>query len=181
MGHPVLTLPIQGGYMRFFIGAFLVFWLGGWLMGEFSAIHELVTGHVKAANAFLLFWLCGWTVGGFFAFAMCYRVLSPATPESMTLSSSELLYDTGRPPIDFMSFNRYGMSRSRINPWKQVFQKRKIINFSQSELGTLRLRDVESGNRLTIDKDSDRIDLAAGLTEIEREWLFAQIKAAYRL
>jgi hypothetical protein len=99
----------------------------------------------------------------------------------MTLSSGEILYDTGRTPVDFTSFSRYGMNRARINPWGQVFSKRKVMSFSTAGLSTLKLRDIDGGNRLTVDKDSERIDLATGLTEIEREWLYAQIKATYRL
>jgi hypothetical protein len=64
MGNPLLTLPTQSGFMRYFIGAFLLFWLGGWAMGEFSVMRELVTGHAKAAP-FLLFWLGAWTIAAF--------------------------------------------------------------------------------------------------------------------
>lgn len=47
--------------MRFFIGAFLLVWLGGWTMGFLSAGKEVLSGD---AEAFLIFWLAGGLVSG---------------------------------------------------------------------------------------------------------------------
>lgn len=179
-GYPKLTLPASSSLMKYPIGAFLIFWLGGWLMGELSVTHELLSGHAKQAAPFLFFWLCAWTIGGFFAARMCYRMLRPAIPETLTLSRGELVYDTGAQPPNFMRSNRYS-GYDRNNAWKKLLQKRKVITFSDAELSSLRLRDIDSGNRLTIDKGSERIELAEGLTEVEKEWLYGQLKAAYRL
>jgi hypothetical protein len=178
-GHTVLTLPASSGFIRYFVAAFLICWLFGWAAGLVGSLHEVITD-AKAPKVFLIAWLGGWSIGGCFAIAMLYRMLRPAIPESLTLSMPELGYDTGVPPMDFMSFNRQ-YYRSQTNPWKKVFQRRKIVIFSPSDISTLKLRDVEGGNRLTIDKENERIDLGQTLTEVEREWLFAQLKAAYRL
>lgn len=44
---------------------FLALWLGGWVMGETSAIRNLSSS--ESFKPFLLFWLTGWTFGGAFA------------------------------------------------------------------------------------------------------------------
>ena len=180
-GYPALKLPVSSNYIRFPIAAFLVFWLGGWLMGEVSVIHELLSGSPKAASPFLVFWLGGWTIGGGFAVLSLYRMLRPAVPETLTLSAAGLVYDSGIPTPDFYAFNRYAAYRGRTNPWKKIFQKRKVITIFQSEMSTLRLREGDGGNRLTVDKGIDRIDLGESLSDVEKEWLYDQLKAAYRL
>ena len=67
---------------NWFAVLFLLAWLGGWTMGEVSAISEIF--HIKigfvgdslkssaappAGQIFIGFWLVGWTLGGAFAFA----------------------------------------------------------------------------------------------------------------
>jgi hypothetical protein len=69
-------------HRSWFAVLFLCAWLGGWMMGEASAISEIF--HIKieffgeslkssaaplAGRFFLVFWLVGWTLGGAFAFA----------------------------------------------------------------------------------------------------------------
>jgi hypothetical protein len=179
-GYPLVTLPSSSNFLRYPIAAFLVFWMGGWLMGELSVIRELITGRAGAADLFLIFWLGGWTVGGFFAMATLWRILRPAVPESLTFSKPQLIYDSGIQPFDMMSFSRSRLS-NQMNPWKKIFQKRRVLTFSPGEVGTLKLRDTDGGNRLTIDKENERIDLGEGLTEVEREWLYGQMKSVYNL
>jgi hypothetical protein len=62
---------------------FMVAWLGGWVMGEVSAIGEIFHREIgffgpshktspdqASEQLFLAFWLVGWTIGGAFAFAV---------------------------------------------------------------------------------------------------------------
>ena len=65
----------------------------------------------------------------------------------------------------------FGM-RSQKEYWRSIFPKRKRIEFIPSDLKTMKLRETDSGNRLTIDKGSERIEIAMAATEIEKEWLF---------
>ena len=176
-GYQVISLPSASGWMRYPIAAFLILWLGGWFIGLTSVSRELLTSHHKAPDIFLLFWLGGWTVGGGFAIAMLYRILRPPIPETLILSKPSLIYDSGIPTLDFMSFNYV---YRRVNPWKKIFQKRRTIEFSPLAIATLKLRDVQGDNRLTIDYQNERIDLGQSLTEVEREWLFSQLKIEYR-
>lgn len=85
-----------------------------------------------------------------------------------------LTFDTGVPPLDIKFGTRYSMDY-----WKSLFHRRKQIEFTPLEMKSLRLRETDSGNRLTIDRGADRIDIAAGATEVEREWLFATLKDVY--
>ncbi|WP_156434687.1 hypothetical protein [Bradyrhizobium lablabi] len=39
---PTVIIPATASSMRYFGGAFLLFWLGGWIMGEKSAITGLL-------------------------------------------------------------------------------------------------------------------------------------------
>jgi hypothetical protein len=51
---------------------FLFGWLGGWSMGEYFALSELIKPIEKLdpGRLFIAFWLVAWTVGGFFAFSV---------------------------------------------------------------------------------------------------------------
>ena len=43
-------------------------------------------------------------------------------------------------------------------------------------LATLKLREFETGNRLTSDQNGKRSDLAALVSKLEREWLFELLR-----
>ncbi len=181
VGYPLLKLPYgSGSFMRYPVAAFLIFWLCGWCAGWIGAFHELFFSHQKTPELFLLFWLGGWTIGGGFALAYLYRLLRPSIPETLTLARPNLIHDSGVQPLDIMSFNRYAY-RHRQNAWKKAFQRRKVTIFSPENLATLKIRDVDGGNRLTIDQGNERFDLGESLTEVEREWLFERLKGEYGL
>ena len=173
-GQQEIIIPQpSGGVFRFLIGAFLVFWLGGWAVGWKSAAAELLKG-TKGPEMFLIFWLAGWTVGGALAIYFLYRIFRPSVPERMILSYTSLIYDSGIPPFQ-MSFS-FG---SQKDIWRRMFQKRAKVEFDRSNLKTLKLRELDSGNRLTIDQGNKRYDLAAGASEPEREWLFNVLNDQY--
>ena len=54
---PTIVIPATASSTRYFGGVFLLFWLGGWVMGETSAITQLMSGK---GGAFIIFWLGGW-------------------------------------------------------------------------------------------------------------------------
>lgn len=58
----IITIPSKKNY---FIILFMLFWLGGWLMGEIFTIGAFILGKTPIeAKIFSIFWLGGWTVGG---------------------------------------------------------------------------------------------------------------------
>jgi hypothetical protein len=70
----VVTIPQpSAGPMRFLVGAFMLFWLGGWYFGFSSAVSRVLAGQ---GGGFLIFWLGAWTVGGAFALSMLPHVPS---------------------------------------------------------------------------------------------------------
>lgn len=103
-----------------------------------------------------------------------YRSFRPSVPEKLFLNTPFLIFDSGIPPLE--SDLRSG---SRKKSYKSLFFKRKRIEFSPLEFETMKLRETNSGNRLTIDKGNDRIDIAKNVTEIDREWLFNYLKSYY--
>ena len=172
--HQEIVIPHKsGGVFRIFIALFLLVWLGVWATGWVSAASSLIKGD-DTPRAFLLFWLCGWTFGGIFAIYFFYRLVRSSVPESLVLSTPNLLHDTGIAPFQ-MSFG----FKSQSEMWRQMFSKRKLTEFTYEELRSLNLREYSEGNRLTIDKGNKRIELATGATEFEREWLFKRLSTKY--
>lgn len=176
-GFALLTLPAERrGFARIGISVFLLAWLGGWAFGWWMAFRQIVYG-TKGPELFLMFWLIAWTVGGAWAIWCLYRFLRPIVPETLAFAKPNLVYDSGvRPPPIF-----FGYWRGRTDYWKNMFEKRKQIEFSPQEISTLRLRDTSDSNRLTLDHGNDRVDIGTGLTEVEREWLFQLIKTEYKV
>jgi hypothetical protein len=64
---------------------------------------------------------------------------------------------------------------------RRCLRGRKRTEFTHEDLRTLRLREVDSGNRLTIDKGGEKIEFGASLTEVEREWLFSLLVGEYKV
>ncbi|MCO7188562.1 MULTISPECIES: hypothetical protein [unclassified Pseudoalteromonas] len=121
-----------------------------------------------------MLWLGGWSLGGFFAGYMIFRVFQKSIPEQLVLNRPSLSYDTGVPPFKF----DFGI-RSQKDYWKSLFPSRKQVEFTPVELKTMALRETDSGNRLTIDKGAERVEIAMGATEIEREWLYDYLQRNY--
>jgi hypothetical protein len=176
--YPLIVVPHKGGgVMRYFAALFLLAWLGGWLAGFSSAVSRLSSGGTfDRAHAFLAFWLVCWTLGGAMAAYWAYRTLRPAVPESLRLMPNAVAYDSGIPPLQLY----YGYTWHK-DAWKSMFPKRTRIELDRKKLQSLRLRETADGNRLTVDADALRLDMAQSATEIEREWLYRLLTTRYSL
>jgi hypothetical protein len=172
---PTVVIPNTGGASRYFTGLFLLFWLGMWTIGFRDAGSKVISGE---ANAFLVFWLAAWTLGGIFAAFTLYRAFRPSVPETLELKRNGVSYDSGVPPLQFDSSWRYKNTR---DAWSAAFPKRVRADLDRRELQSLRLRETESGNRLTVDVDATRIDIAPNASEVEREWLARLLAQRYSL
>ena len=62
-----------------------------------------------------------------------------------------------------------------------MFPKRMRLELDRRSLQSLRLRETSDGNRLTVDADPLRIDIAQSASEIEREWLHQFLAKRYSL
>ena len=170
-----IVIPPRTSASRYLPGLFLLFWLGGWAVGFKDVGSRVLAGN---ANAFLVFWLCGWTVGGVLAVISLYRVFRPAVPETLKLTRNSVAYDSGIPP---MQFNASLRNKGARNAWGSIFCKRVRVEIDRRQLQSLRLRETESGNRLTIDVDARRLELAPTASEVEREWLAGYLARRYSL
>ncbi|MBN1311472.1 MAG: hypothetical protein JXB30_08640 [Anaerolineae bacterium] len=100
----------------------------------------------------------------------------PSVPEALILTKYEMLYDSGVAPL------AYPFSpKSQREYWEKMFERRVKTSLSLTQLNTLRLRESQTGNRLTIDDGSKRIEIAAGAGEPDREWLFDVLCRYYNL
>jgi hypothetical protein len=174
-GDPTIVIPVAGGFSRYFVGLFLLFWLGMWTIGFRDAASKVLAGN---APAFLIFWLCAWTLGGIGAAYTLYRSFRPSVPETLALRRSSIGYDSGIAPPQF---NTYKRNQNPISSWRAMFPKRRQAELDRSELQTLRLRETEAGNRLTVDVEAQRIEIASGASEVEREWLAGVLARRYSL
>ncbi len=171
---PVITIPQpSGGFSRWFVGLFILFWLGMWFVGFRSALEQVMAGK---GQAFLIFWLAAWTVGGCFALLMVFRIFRPSVAEALALGADAVAYDSGIPP-----FRQNMFSTNRNEFWKAAFQRRIRVTVSRQDLRSLRLRETDTGNRLTVDVASRRVDLANAASEVEREWLYRVLAERYGL
>lgn len=171
-----MSLPYApGGVSRYFAVVFILCWLGGWVFGLVSAGDMLLSGK---GGGFLVFWLGAWIVGGGFAVYYVYRLLRPSVPESLLLSSRSMRYDSGFAPVQMQLQNSY-YARDRWEATRAFFAKRKVVEIDARQLQTLRLRDTDTGNRLTVDAGAERIDIARAATEVEREWLYQLLSERY--
>lgn len=159
--------------MRYFVGLFLLAWLAGWGAGFANEVWRLLSG---GANAFLVVWLILWTLGGAFAVYWAYRAFRPTVPESLRLLANSVTYDSGIPPHQF-----YSGYTSQSEAWKSMFPRRTRVEIDRHKLQSLRLRETEVGNRLTIDVEASRIDIGRSATEVEREWLYQVLAKRYSL
>jgi hypothetical protein len=172
---PTIIIPATASSTRYFGGVFLLFWLGGWVMGETSAITQLMSGK---GGAFIIFWLGGWTIGGILAALTAYQIFRPTVPETLQLKRGSIAYDSGIPPFELNSNTR---NKGFRDYWNSLLSKRLRADLYPQQLQTLRLRETETGNRLTIDLGAQRVELASGASEVEREWLARLLARRYAL
>lgn len=177
-GDPTIVIPVAGGVSHYFTGLFLLFWLGMWTVAFRDVSSKILSGNF---NAFLVLWLGAWTAGGMLAAYAMYRSLRPSVPETLQLARNSVLYDSGIAPPQFATYSTYGRYRSPVDAWKAAFPKRVRAKLDRRQLQSLRLRETDAGNRLTVDVNADRIELAKGASEVEREWLARLLAWRYSL
>lgn len=171
-GRERVKVPHDDDAMRYAIGAFMVFWLIMWGVGVKDVGGQVLAGD---AGLFKYAWFAGWMVAGVVVCCVIYRAFRPQAPEQLVLEPGALWYDTGIPVL-----TRRWFQQNR-DFWRVVFWQRRRRKFDSSDLSSLSLRETGGGNRLTIDKGADRVELASGATDVEREWLYQHLKDAYNL
>lgn len=174
----ITTIPLAdngSGIYKYLHAVLLILWLCAWAVMSLITVLRLFSGD---ANFFLLFWFCAWLSGAIWPALIVYKIFRKPAPEKITINKDKLSYETIiAKDSPFFSMNYF--MRKDLVPLQNVSLKAKKFEFSTTELRTLKLRETQEGNRLTIDKDNTRIDLAVGATELEREWLSAYLQKFY--
>ena len=75
---------------NWFVILFLCAWLVGWVFGEVSVVHQLLSPSDNTPQLFLLAWLTGWTLGG--AFALAAVLWQLAGREVISVNTATLLH-----------------------------------------------------------------------------------------
>lgn len=169
---PVIVIPHARGPLRHVVRLFFLGWLGGWFAGFSSAVWTLWSGE---GDGFLVFWLIAWTLIGGFAVYLTYRAFRPSVPESLRLMPNGVAYDSGIPPLMDHFYT------SSKDAWQSMFPRRMRVELDRRALQSLVLRETNDGNRLTVDADASRLDIAKFAGEIEREWLYQLLATRYSL
>jgi len=167
----ILIPPKNPATTKYLTGVFLVLWLCAWFIAFINAINEIISG---TAGVFLIFWLGLWSIGGILVIFYIYQIFRKSVPEQLLLNKPNLSINIGMTiTISDLSGQDYY--------WKSILPKRRGIELNYNEIKTLKLRETKSGNRLTVDKGTERIEFAALATEVEREWLFQYLSKSYNL
>lgn len=161
-----LSIPSRRNY---FIAAFLAAWLGGWFMGETSAIHQLLHPEALRRNdssAFIAFWLCAWTLGG------CAVVIS-------------LLWNLGgreRVVIrsNALSIRReiFGVGFARNYELRSVKNLRVVETIDSGSVFFGSNRRGNNGGPLAFDYGAKTLRFGAGVDVAEAKYLVSKIVAA---
>jgi hypothetical protein len=176
-GDPVIVIPGRGSALRYLPGLFLLFWLGAWTMGLVTVGTKTLSGLVSGqVEIFTMFWLGFAALAEIMAIYFLFRIFRPPVPESLTLKRSGVIYDSGIPPLQ-MNYHY----TSQKDSWKAMFPKRMIVEIDRRQLESLRLRETDAGNRLTVDVNASRLDLGLSGGEIDREWLYQLLANRYGL
>lgn len=185
-------------FARLLIAGFLCLWLAGWAAGEWSAIAQLWRIGNKGgagnlfAQGFLLFWLVGWTIGGLVAIVILFAILWPSRPERLILTPDALQYRPGWGATMSASTDddddiAPGTTRQEL--LRRKFRRRRAAAGNTADpaaalrglrgrtvpketLSPPRFERLDGGWRLSFDCGTDRVEIGAALTDLERLWLF---------
>ena len=80
----------------YFVGPFLLAWLGGWFVGFGDTVSKMWSGEVPH---FLNFWLVGWSLVGAMAMFLAYRAFRPCVPKSLRMMPNSVTSDSGFPRL----------------------------------------------------------------------------------
>jgi hypothetical protein len=114
-----------------------------------------------------------------FAALTAYQIFRPTVPETLQLKRGSVAYDSGVPPFELNK--EKNRNKSFRDYWNSLLAKRLRADLDRRQLQTLRLRETETGNRLTIDLGAERLELASHASEVEREWLARLLAKRYGL
>lgn len=145
---------------------FLLLWLGGWGVGEYFAITEIMKSGNLFSDAFLLVWLTFWTIGG----AFCWWLVL------WNLFGSERLFITAGAMV--VSKGLGPMRRSRVYPVETISKLRVSATSAVADGTQVAGIEFEAGGkarRFGFDLDeSERISVLQALRRVLPDEPFAE-------
>jgi len=155
---------------NWFMILFIAVWMGGWIMGETSAINELSSSDNLGINSFMLFWLVGWTIGGLFAIIILLWSLfgqETISIEKGVFSLTKGFLDLG---LIKKSYDLNIINKLELNPepsgMNSFFGSKKNIG----DFWGL------TGGRLRFDYGMKTIKFGLGIDEAEARYLINEMK-----
>jgi hypothetical protein len=161
----------KGGLSDILIPLFLLVWLAAWVVGESVVIYGLFSPlEEPGIKFFLAGWLGMWTVGGIGATWTLLKLLRRSKPTRLIfLMDGRLKFEQGSYEKRFIDGEGRQVS--------SVVKKGKRYGiFEKSKIGNIMLERIGGRQRLSFDYKSQRIEIGKGLTESEKELLFAELK-----
>lgn len=160
-----ITIPSKKNW---FLILFLFFWMGGWFMGESSAISGLMKSGEFVFDAFMVIWLAGWTFGGLFALVII--VWSLLGRETVTIDSSVWQIEKGIFDFSFTKkqYEINSIKKLELSPEKDedsIFQQKKIGDFWGI-----------TGGRVYFDYGMKTVKFAIGVDNAEARYIIEEIK-----
>ena len=155
---------------QWFTILFLLAWLGGWAVGEVSALRQILApGEASGATAFLIFWLCGWTLGGLWA---AFNVLW------MLAGSERITVTTGALIIRKQVF---GVGREKAFDLSEISGLRVHRDDSQSlkRTGGLSSPGIGGTGTIAFDYGARTVRFATGIDEAEATMIVGELSSRY--
>lgn len=155
---------------NWFIIIFFTVWMGGWFMGESSAINELLSNGNIGENSFLLFWLVGWTIGGLFAITILFwSLLGQETIQIergiFSISKGILDVEIIKKNYDSKSIKNFELNPEPVGMDSLLGQKKRFGDFWGL-----------TGGKLRFDYGMKTIKFGIGIDEAEARYLIDEIK-----
>lgn len=139
---------------------FLLLWLGGWAVGEYFAVGEILRSGDVTAETFLLLWVTFWTLGGLFCWWMVLWALFGS--ERLFITSGALVHSVG------ILFLRR----------KRVFPLHEIGGFALADAGNPR-HNSETGGAVVFDVRGKTYRFGLGLSRSEADASLAAIRRTF--
>ena len=166
-GHHVLTIPFdQSSGEKIYSGLSLVasmcmyVYIYTFLATDFAGLE---TGWFEIIVSIVLLAITGWT-----AFLL-YMLFQDPVPQTLTLLEHSLLVDTGRPPVSMG-----GVLRVRI-----PYRRQRQLEYTARQARLVKLQHIYSKNQLSIGDLIGGYNLAAGVSNADRQWLYNLLKREY--
>ena len=159
-----LRLKIQiPSKKNWFIIIFMIAWMGGWLMGELSAIRQIE----NEVDSFLIFWLIGWTLGGGFAIAVI--IWSLLGHEVITIDNQTLQIENKILNFKILrkEYELKSLKKLELNPRQTMtdfFAQKKIGEFWGM-----------TGGKIKFDYGMKTIKFGIGIDDVEAQYLINEI------